>query len=88
MWPGHFLYYTQQQTLYNMQVDIISKASLKIYDELKKDSKSKGIINQIDEGQTDLQLTAAIKKGVKRLRELGKNDVADEIESMHENFKS
>lgn len=69
-----------------MKIDTIGKASLRIYDELKKDGKSKGIIAQIDEGQTDLQLIAAIKKGVARLRELGKNDVADEIEAMDENF--
>jgi len=62
-----------------MNVDKIGSALLKIYDELKDDPASKDIIILIDEGQSDEKIKEGIVAGVKRLRELEKNDIAEEI---------
>lgn len=64
-----------------MNFDNIGKATLMIYDELKNDKKSKSIIKEMDEAEGDEDIKSGIKKAVKRLRELGKNTLADDIES-------
>lgn len=64
-----------------MNLDNIGKATLMIYDELKYDKKSKSIIKEMDEAEGDEDIKSGIKKAVKRLRELGKTTLADDIES-------
>lgn len=58
----------------------INSALLMIYDELKDDKPSKKLIKQIDKAQNDTQVKAGLVAGVKRLRELDKNALADDIE--------
>ena len=70
----------------NMNMDNIGSAMLMIYDELKNDKTSKGIIELIDEAENDDQVKAGIRDAVKRLRELGKNALADDIEQKTKGF--
>lgn len=60
--------------------DDINSAMLMIYDELKDDKKSKKLINKIDKATTDQQIREGAKEAIARLRELGKNALADTIE--------
>lgn len=64
-----------------MNFDNIGYAILKIYDELKNDIGSKKIIRKIDTAKSDEKIKEGIVEGIKRLRELGKNDLASDIES-------
>ena len=69
-----------------MSFDNIGSAMLILFDELKDDKQSKSLIKQIDEAESDAQIKSGLKKGVKRLRELGKNALADDIEKKTKGF--
>jgi hypothetical protein len=69
-----------------MNMDNIGSAMIMVFDELKDDPKSKKLIKQIDEAEGDNDLKAGLKAGVKRLRELGKNALADDIEKKTKGF--
>lgn len=60
--------------------DDISSAMMMIYDELKNDKESKSLIKKIDKATSDSQIKTGVIEGIKRLRELGKNALADDIE--------
>lgn len=67
-------------------MDNIGSACMMIYDELKNDKASKSLIKKIDEAINDTQIKNGIIAGVKRIRELGKNTVADDIEKKTKGF--
>jgi hypothetical protein len=69
-----------------MNMDNIGSAMMLIYDELIKDKKSKALIKQIDEATDDSQIKKGIVAGVARLRELGKNALADDIQKKTKGF--
>ena len=69
-----------------MSFDSIGEAFMLIYDELKNDKASKSLIKKIDSAKSDEQLKAGIVAGVKRLRELDKNALANEIEKKTKGF--
>lgn len=63
-----------------MSYESIGKAMLIVFDELKDDKQSKSIIKQIDTAKNDEQVKDGFRKAVKRLRELGKNALADDLQ--------
>ncbi len=63
-----------------MNFDNISSAMMMLFDELKNDKASKGIIKKIDTAKSDEKLKEGFKEGIKRLRELDKNAIADDLE--------
>jgi hypothetical protein len=69
-----------------MNMDAIGSAIMMIFDELKHDKKSKALIKQIDEAEEDADVKKGLVAGVKRLRELGKNALADDIEKKAKGF--
>lgn len=69
-----------------MNTENIGSAMMMIYDELKNDKQSKNLIKQIDEAGDDDAIKNGIKKAVKRLRELGKNALADDVEKKTKGF--
>lgn len=69
-----------------MNFDNIGSAMMMIYDELKNDKASKQLIKEIDEAENNDQIKIGLRKGVKRLRELGKNALADDIEKKTKGF--
>lgn len=69
-----------------MYTDNIGSALLMIYDELKNDKASKSLINKIDRATNDKQIKDGIVAGVKRLRELDKNALANDIEEKTKGF--
>lgn len=69
-----------------MNNENISKAMMILFDELRDDKKSKKIIKDIDEADNDEQIKKGLKAGVVRLRELGKNTLADDIEKKTKGF--
>lgn len=69
-----------------MNFDNIGSAMTILFDELKDDKKSKKIIKQIDEAEGDDDIKSGLKAGVARLRELGKNALADDIEKKTKGF--
>lgn len=69
-----------------MRFDDIGSALMMIYDELKNDKQSKALIKKIDKASSDAQIKAGLKEGVKRLRELDKNALADDIEKKTTGF--
>lgn len=69
-----------------MNFDNIGSAMMMIYDELKTDKQSKQLIKRIDRATDDAEIKAGIVEGVKRLRELGKNALADDIEKKTKGF--
>lgn len=69
-----------------MNFDNLSSATLMIYDELKNDKKSKAIIKKIDHATNDEQVKTGIVAAVKRIRELGKHALADDIERKTKGF--
>lgn len=69
-----------------MNMDNIGSALMMIYDELKNDKQSKSLINKIDKATSDKQIKDGIVAGVKRLRELDKNALADDIEKKTKGF--
>lgn len=70
----------------DMNFDNISSAMMLIYDELSKDKKSKSLIKQIDAATDDSEIKKGIVAGVGRLRKLGKNSLADEVEKKTKGF--
>lgn len=64
-----------------MNFDNISKAMMMVFDELNTDPQSKKLIKKIDGATGDAQLKKGIKEGIARIRELGKNSIADVIEA-------
>jgi hypothetical protein len=62
-----------------MSFDNIGTAMGLIFDELSKDKKSKVLIKQMDEATDDTAIKKGIVAAVARLRELGKNTLADDI---------
>lgn len=69
-----------------MNFDNIGSALMLIYDELKTDAKSKSLVKKIDSAESDAQIKKGLQDGVKRLRELGKNALADDIEKKTKGF--
>lgn len=69
-----------------MSFDNIGSAMMILFDELKDDKKSKKLIAQIDEAEGDDDLKKGMKAGIKRLRELGKNAIADDLEKKTKGF--
>lgn len=69
-----------------MNMDNIGSAMMMIYDELKNDKQSKKLIQKIDEAEGDDDVKSGLRDGVKRLRELGKNAIADDIEKKTKGF--
>lgn len=63
-----------------MNMDNIGNAMMILYDELKDDKKSKKLISDMDEAEGDPALKDGFRKGLKRLRELGKTVLADDLE--------
>lgn len=69
-----------------MSFDNIGSAMMMLYDELKKDKASKSLIKKIDAAESDKQLKEGLVAGVNRLRELGKNNLADDIVNKAKGF--
>jgi hypothetical protein len=69
-----------------MSFDNIGSAIMMIFDELKNDPSSANLIEEIDSAENDAQIKKGLKAGVKRLRELGKNALADDIEKKTKGF--
>lgn len=69
-----------------MSFDNIGSAMMMLFDELKDDAQSKDLIQEIDEAEDDAQIKSGLRKGVKRLRELDKNALADDIEKKTKGF--
>jgi hypothetical protein len=69
-----------------MNFDNFGSALMVIYDELKNDKDSKALVKKIDMAESDKQIKEGIVAGVKRLRELGKNALADDIEKKTKGF--
>lgn len=65
-----------------MNFENTGKAILMVFDELQNDEQSAEIIDLIDGGETDAQIIQGLKKGILRLRELGKEDIAKEVEAL------
>jgi hypothetical protein len=72
--------YFKTLQFYFMSFDNIGSAMMMIFDELKDDAQSAKLIKEIDSAEDDAQIKKGIKAAVKRLRELGKNALADDIE--------
>ncbi len=68
------------------QFENIGSALMMIYDELKNDKQSKPLIKKIDTASSDKQIKDGLVAGVKRLRELDKNALADDIENKTKGF--
>lgn len=64
----------------------VGDAILLIFDELKRDKESKGLIKRMDGATGDQVLKECLREGVKRLRMLDKNVLADEIEKKTKGF--
>lgn len=69
-----------------MSFDNIGSALMMIYDELKNDKQSKALIKKIDKATSDEQIKEGLIAGVKRLRELDRNALADDIEKKTKGF--
>lgn len=63
-----------------MNFNTIGKLILLIYDELNSDENSKEIINELDCADNDNTIKENFSKAVTRLREIGKDDIANYIE--------
>ena len=63
-----------------MSFDDIGSAMMILFDELKNDKPSKVLIKKIDTATSDAQIRSGMVAGIKRLRELGKHSLADDIE--------
>jgi hypothetical protein len=57
----------------------VSDAVMELYEELREDSKSSEMIKAVDRNPKDYVLKDFLTRGVARLREMGKNKVADAI---------
>jgi hypothetical protein len=65
-----------------MNFENTGKAILMVFDELQNDEQSTEIIDAIDGGESDAEIVAGLKKGILRLRELGKEEIAKQVESL------
>lgn len=76
------------ETLKNnlMSFDAIGSAMMILFDELKDDKKSEKLIEQMDSADSDAVLKKGIKAGIKRLRAIGKNALADDLEKKTKGF--
>jgi hypothetical protein len=63
-----------------MNMDKIGQAMLMLYDELKNDKQSKKLIKKMDTATSDAVLKKGFAEGIKRLRELGKPALANDLE--------
>lgn len=64
-----------------MNFENISSAMMMLFDELKDDKASKKIIKKIDTAKSDEKLKEGFSEGIKRLRELDKNALANDLEN-------
>lgn len=64
----------------------VGDAMIMMFDELKNDPKSKALIKRMDSATGDAELKKGLQEGVKRLRELDKNALADDIEKKTKGF--
>ena len=69
-----------------MNVENISSACLLMWDALQEDKQSKSLLSKMDKAKNDTQIIDGLKKGVGRLRELGKDNIANEIEKKTKGF--
>lgn len=69
-----------------MSFDSIATAMMLIYDELKNDKASKSLIKKMDSATNDQQIKDGMIACVKRIRELGKYALADDIEMKTKGF--
>lgn len=67
-------------------METIGSAMLIIYDNLKDDKKSKKLINKIDKAKNDEAIKSGAREAIKRLRELDKNAVVDDLEKKLKGF--
>jgi hypothetical protein len=67
-------------------MDAIGSAILMVYDCLKDDKQSKSIIKKLDTAKTDVVIKTNLKEGIKRLRELEKSSIADDLEKKLKGF--
>ena len=65
-----------------MNFENTGKAIMMVFDELQNDEQSNEIIDLIDGGESDSEIMEGLKKGILRLNELGKEDVAKEVEAL------
>lgn len=65
-----------------MNFENTGKAILLVFDELKDDEQSTSIIDAIDGGETDAEIAEGLRNGVARLKELGKDSIAKEVEAL------
>jgi hypothetical protein len=63
-----------------MNFDNVGQAILKAFDELNQDEQSSEIIDLIDGGENDAEIKKGLNQAIVRLRELGKEDAAKDIE--------
>lgn len=63
-----------------MDFEKIQSAMLILFDELKDDPESADIIETIDSAEGDHQLKQGMEKGIQRLRDLGKEQLAKDLE--------
>ena len=63
-----------------MDFNTVGELMMVVYDELKDDNNSKDIINELDCADNDKTIRENFNKAVMRLREIGKDDVANLIE--------
>lgn len=63
-----------------MNLNVIGKLMLVVYDALKDDANSKEIISELDYASNDDVIKENFKKAIIRLREIDKSDIADHIE--------
>lgn len=64
-----------------MNFNNVGEAIMIVFDELQNDKQSSSIIDLIDSGETNVEIKEGLRKGVIRLRELKKNDIANKVES-------
>jgi ribosomal protein L7Ae-like RNA K-turn-binding protein len=69
-----------------MNTENISKAMMLVFDELKNDKASESLIRKIDEATDDEEIKEGLREGTKRLRELGKIALAEDIEQKTKGF--
>jgi len=63
-----------------MDFNTVGELMMVVYDELKDDANSKEIISELDCAEDDKTIRENFNKAVMRLREIGKDDVANLIE--------
>lgn len=69
-----------------MSFDNIGSAMMILFDELKDDKESEKLIEEMDAAESDAVLKKGMKAGIKRLRAIGKNALADDLEKKTKGF--